>query len=130
MSDLGYRSIEVQVNNYVNATLEVQNAIPTDDWVDGEEATEGQRINRDQIVVWGAKTDESPSPASFTVKLSGLGGLTIVATNGSNGRSGVVFRNVSDDINPTPYQEPDTDKNHTRFIVDLTPVAKAAFAKK
>ncbi len=125
MSDNGYRSIEIQISNYVNANLRVQGASATEAWVDGEEATVGQELPRDSINVWGAKTDDSQGSATFTVNLAGLGGITITATNIGGGRPLLRFSNISPDIFPSSELAEGSTANHTRVYVTLYPVARS-----
>ena len=125
MSGPGYRSIEIQISNYVNATLRVQSAQSTESWIEDEEAEVGQTVPRDGIQVWGAKTDDPQGSATLTVFLTGLGGITIQATNDSHGRSSVHFSDVSADISPRAQTAAGSMDDHSRFYVDLSPAARA-----
>ena len=121
MSNNGYRSIEINVSNYLNATSTVQGCTAAESFIDGEEATVGQGIPRDQTVVWGVKTNESRSEARMQVDLGGLGGLTITAINDADGKSSVQFSNVSPDISPTQQRADGSTMMHSHFDVQLNP---------
>jgi len=121
MADQGYRSIEIQVSNNLNANLTVEGSNVVESFIDGEAATIAQVINRDGIVTWGVKTDDSGGNATMTIRLAGLGGLTITATNQSNGKSSVQFSNVSQSISPGSMEAEGSTVNHSRYYVNINP---------
>ena len=121
MADYGYRSVEIQLIHFFNSPFAVQ-SYQSKGWIDGEEPRWEETFMRGEVKTWGAKTDDAQGSASFLVVLTGIGGMTITATNTSSGESSVRFSNVSAHLSPSYEPAEGSTADHSRFHVYLSPV--------
>ncbi len=126
MAGKGDHSVEVNVNNYASATLDIQSATTSDgsSWISGGGYTvpkQGGRLGISTGQVWGVYTNDNLGDAKGTVILRGDGGsVTITFDNTGNSVTSCTFHQGKPvELQAKPVNNTGDDKQYAVWTCDI-----------